>query len=125
VLIEVSSVLDLHKDGRGRILGLAAPQRSPLLPEVPTFIEAGHAGFLAASFVGLFAPAGTPEAAPLRLQAAIGAATRDAAVRAKLAGFAADLPSAEELTTPGFGAYLQNEAAKARRAIAIAGLKPE
>jgi tripartite-type tricarboxylate transporter receptor subunit TctC len=125
VLIEISSVLDLHRDGRGRILGLAAPRRSPLVPEVPTFIEAGYAGFLAASFVGLFAPAGTPAEVLLRLQAAIAAATRDADVAARLAGFAADLPSAEELTTPGFAAYLRTEAAKARRAIAIAGLKPE
>jgi tripartite-type tricarboxylate transporter receptor subunit TctC len=125
VLIELASVLDLHRDGRGRVLGVAAPLRSPAAPEIPTFIEQGYEGFVAASFVGLFAPAGTPEEAVRRLQAAIAEAVRDPAVLARLASFGADPPTGPELTTPGVAAFLQGELAKARRAIAIAGLKPE
>jgi hypothetical protein len=125
VLIELASVLDLHRDGRGRILGVAAPQRSPAAPDLPTFIEQGYEGFVAASFVGLFAPAGTPEEAIRRLQAAIAEAASDPGVLARLASFGADPPTGPELTTPGVAAFLQGELAKARRAIAIAGLKPE
>ena len=125
VLIELASVLDLHRDGRGRILGVAAPQRSPAAPDIPTFIEQGYEGFVAASFVGLFAPAGTPEEAMRRLQAAIAEAASDPGVLARLASFGAAPPTGPELTTPGVAAFLQGELAKARRAIAIAGLKPE
>jgi tripartite-type tricarboxylate transporter receptor subunit TctC len=125
VLIELASVLDLHRDGRGRVLGVASPQRSPAAPEVPTFIEQGHVGFVAASFVGLFAPAGTPEEAMRLLQAAIAEAASDPGVLARLAAFGADPPTGPELTTPGVAAFLQGELAKARRAIAIAGLQPE
>ena len=125
VLIELASVLDLHRDGRGRILGVAAPQRSPAAPDIPTFIEQGYEGFVASSFVGLFAPAGTPEEAIRRLQAAIAEAASDPGVLARLASFGADPPTGPELTTPGVAAFLQGELAKARRAIAIAGLKPE
>jgi len=125
VVIELPSVLDLHREGRARILGVAAPARSPLLPAVPTFIEAGVVDFLAASFVGLFAPAATPAAVLGTLQAGITDAVADPELRAKLLSFGADPPTPAQLTTAGSAAYLQGEVAKARRAIAIAGLQPE
>ncbi len=125
LLVELPTVLDIHRQGRGRILGVAAPQRSPQAPEVPTFIESGYEGFLAASFVGLFAPAGVPMEVLQRLHAAVAAAAAEPEVRARLAAFGADPPTEAELTTRGFAAFLQNELAKARRAIEIAGLKPE
>jgi tripartite-type tricarboxylate transporter receptor subunit TctC len=125
VLVELPSVLDIHREGRGRILGVTAAQRSPLVPEIPTFIEFGLPGFLAESFVGLFAPAGTPEAVVRSLQAAIAEAAADPKILARLASFGAAPPVGDDLTTPGIVAYLQGEMAKARRAIAIAGLQPE
>jgi tripartite-type tricarboxylate transporter receptor subunit TctC len=125
VLIEMPSVLDLHRDGRGCILGVAAPARSVQLPDVPTFIEQGLTGFLAASFVGLFAPAATPAPIVATVQAAIAEAAADPEILARLLSFGADPPTAAELTTPGFAALLQVELEKARRAIAIAGLRPE
>jgi tripartite-type tricarboxylate transporter receptor subunit TctC len=125
IMIELPSVLDLHRDGRGRILGLAAPQRSPQVPEVATFIEQGLKDFLAASFVGLFAPTGTPEPVLKSLQAAIAEAAADPEVLARLASFGADPPKGPELTTPGVARFLEGEVMKARRAIEIAGLKPE
>jgi tripartite-type tricarboxylate transporter receptor subunit TctC len=125
IMIELPSVLDLHRDGRGRILGLAAPQRSPQVPEVATFIEQGLKDFLAASFVGLFAPTGTPEPVLKSLQAAIAEAAADPEVLARLASFGADPPRGPELTTPGVASFLEGEVMKARRAIEIAGLKPE
>jgi tripartite-type tricarboxylate transporter receptor subunit TctC len=125
ILIELSSVLDLHRDGRGRILGVAAPQRSPQVPDVPTFIEAGYRDFLAASFVGLFAPVGTSAPILGRVQTLIGEAANDPDIRARLLSFSVNPPTPEELTTDHLARFLQGELAKARRAIAIAGLKPE
>jgi tripartite-type tricarboxylate transporter receptor subunit TctC len=124
-LIELSTVVDLHKDGRGRILAVASPARSPLLPEIPTFIEQGFPGFLAASFVALFAPAGTPEGVLATVQRVMAEATQDPEVKARMRGFGADLATPEELTTPGMQAFLRSEREKAQRAIGIAGLKPE
>ncbi|HLH87560.1 MAG TPA: tripartite tricarboxylate transporter substrate binding protein [Xanthobacteraceae bacterium] len=48
------------RSGALRALALASPRRSPVLPEVPTFAEAGVPGFQAVSWVGMVAPAGTP-----------------------------------------------------------------
>jgi tripartite-type tricarboxylate transporter receptor subunit TctC len=54
-------------------LAVAAAERSPNLPSVPTFAEAGYPGMSAASWVGFFAPAGTPEAVLTKLNSEINA----------------------------------------------------
>ncbi len=54
-------------------LALAAAERSPILPSVPTFAEAGYPGMSASSWVGFFAPAGTPEAVLAKLNSEINA----------------------------------------------------
>jgi tripartite-type tricarboxylate transporter receptor subunit TctC len=57
----------------GKVTGLAilAPQRSRDLPNVPTMEEAGVTGLNVDSWIGLFAPAGTPKAIIQNLQAAV------------------------------------------------------
>jgi tripartite-type tricarboxylate transporter receptor subunit TctC len=125
ILIELPSVLDFQRDGRGSILGLTAAQRSPQVPDVPTFAEQGLKDFLTASFVGLLAPAGTPEPVLQTLQVAVAEAAAYPEVLARLASFGTDRPKGPELTTPGVAAFLQGKLAKARHAIEIAGIKPE
>lgn len=56
----VGSVLPHLKSGKLSALAVAAKQRSPLLPQVPTFEEAGVKGFVIDTWYGLLAPAGTP-----------------------------------------------------------------
>jgi tripartite-type tricarboxylate transporter receptor subunit TctC len=48
--------------GRIRPIVVSTPNRSPLLPEVPTFLEQGHNQqiFTIRGWLGMFAPAGTP-----------------------------------------------------------------
>jgi tripartite-type tricarboxylate transporter receptor subunit TctC len=58
-----AGVVPYVHSGALRALAVASPQRSPVLPEVPTFAEAGVPGFEAVSWVGMVAPAGTPAAA--------------------------------------------------------------
>ncbi|SEB24718.1 tripartite tricarboxylate transporter substrate binding protein [Variovorax sp. YR216] len=48
--------------GRVRGLAVASAERSPLMPDVPTFKEQGFVGFDRESWGMLFAPAGTPDA---------------------------------------------------------------
>ncbi len=49
------------KDGKMRGLGVAAPKRAAVAPDVPTMIEAGVADHTAVQWNGLFAPARTPQ----------------------------------------------------------------
>ena len=68
--------------GRIRALSYNAAQRSPLLPNVPTMIEAGVSGMeLEASWYGVFAPARTPAVIVSRMHAEIRKALGVAAVR--------------------------------------------
>ncbi len=61
------------KSGDVTGLGIAASERSPMLPSVPTFAESGYPGLSAASWTGFFAPAGTPETVLTKLNSEINA----------------------------------------------------
>lgn len=63
------AVLPLVKSDRLRALAVASAKRVPTLPALPTFAEAGYAGFEAGSWYGVLAPAGTPRDAISRLHA--------------------------------------------------------
>jgi tripartite-type tricarboxylate transporter receptor subunit TctC len=65
-------------------LGVAAAARSPNLPSVPTFAEAGYPGMSAASWVGFFAPAGTPEAVLAKLNSEINALLQEAEIAKRI-----------------------------------------
>jgi tripartite-type tricarboxylate transporter receptor subunit TctC len=56
----LGSVLAQVKSGKLTALAVAAPQRSALLPNVPTFDEVGVKGYTADAWYGLLAPANTP-----------------------------------------------------------------
>ena len=58
----VSTSLGYVQAGTIRVLGVAGPNRSPVLPDQPTISEAGLPGYDTMVWFGLFAPAGTPKA---------------------------------------------------------------
>lgn len=64
----VASAQQHVKSGKVRALAVSSAKRTAALPEVPTFIESGVAGFEVSSWVGLLAPANTPPAIIERLQ---------------------------------------------------------
>ena len=57
---DVSGLMPQIKAGKARALAIAAPKRSPVLPDVPTFDELGIPNVYANNWYGLFAPKGTP-----------------------------------------------------------------
>lgn len=75
VLIGLSSAKAQVEGGKVRAYAIAAPQRSPLLPELPTSAEAGLPGYEVQSWFGMFAPARTPQPIIDRLSQAIKAAS--------------------------------------------------
>ena len=71
------------RDGQLRALVLAARERHPALPDVPTAAEAGLPGFTAEAWFAVFAPARTPAALTERLAAEVSAITATPEFRAK------------------------------------------
>lgn len=61
-MLNVSGVLPFVKAGRLNAIAIAGASRSALLPNVPTFAEAGLPNFVAGSWYSLAAPAKTPPA---------------------------------------------------------------
>ncbi len=68
---EMASAIELHKGGRARILAVSAEQRSPLMPDIPTVIEAGVPDFISDTWNAISAPPKTPPAIVAKLNAAI------------------------------------------------------
>ncbi|HET9576224.1 MAG TPA: tripartite tricarboxylate transporter substrate binding protein [Usitatibacter sp.] len=105
----LTGILSQVKAGKLRALGVAIPQRSPFLPDVPTLGEQGYPGFESVGWIGLAAPAKTPPAILDKLNGEIRKMLQDPAVKEKFASLA--------FTTVGdsreeFAAFMKSEIAK-------------
>ena len=78
-------LLPLVQAGKVKAIALFAPQRTPLLPDLPTTKEAGLPGVIMENWYGVLAPVGTPAAVRERLEQAILAAVATPAVRQRMA----------------------------------------
>jgi tripartite-type tricarboxylate transporter receptor subunit TctC len=74
-----------YQAGTLKLLAQSTAARAPSLPKVPTFREEGFPELVLDQWVGVFLPAGTPEAIAVRLNAEVNAALRDEGVRKGLA----------------------------------------
>ena len=78
-------LLPHYRAGKLRILAQTSAQRSPSLPEVPTYAEAGLKDLVLEQWLGLFFIAGTPAEAVARLNAAVIRGLGDGQVRERYA----------------------------------------
>jgi tripartite-type tricarboxylate transporter receptor subunit TctC len=81
VSLTANSVLPHIRAGRLRALAVTSPNRSIVVPEVPSVREAGLAGFEVVSWTGIFAPAKTPSAIVDQLNRQINLALKSKEVR--------------------------------------------
>jgi len=82
--LAVTAPLPFLKSGRLRALAISSATRSPQLPDVPTFVELGYPDIQEYTWVGFFAPAGTPPEIVQKLNDAINRALQMPDVREKL-----------------------------------------
>jgi tripartite-type tricarboxylate transporter receptor subunit TctC len=107
------------KSGRLKVLGVAEPARSDFLPQAPTISETGAPGFVANSWFGLFAPAGTPESVVRKLSEATASILLDHEVRAQLRTMGA----VPKPTTPQqFQAYYERDVGLIVQVIKASGI---
>jgi tripartite-type tricarboxylate transporter receptor subunit TctC len=119
---EVAGLLPLVRDGKIRALGVSSAARNALAPELPTLIEGGLADFIALTFTGVVAPAGTPAPIVGRLNAAINEAVKPPEVVAALGKLGAEVRTG---SAEAFAAFLARERDKWVDVVTRTGIKAE
>lgn len=124
MFIDIAPALPLVKAGRIRALGLATPQRSPLLPDMPTIAEGldGSINLDFVSWTGLAAPAGTPPAVVARLNAEVLKILQRPEVRDELARLYID---AAPSTPEEMSGWIRSDTEKWARLVKAAGIEPQ
>ncbi len=120
--LNITTQIQYVRTGRLRPLAMTTASRSVLLPEVPTVAESGYAGYIAESWNGLVAPAGTPRAVIDTLSRAMLKVMATPAARDKLLAMGAEERS---LGPDAFAAYLAADEARLAPIVKALGLKPE
>jgi tripartite-type tricarboxylate transporter receptor subunit TctC len=118
----IPSVIGHVRSGKLRALGIGALERNPALPDLPTMTEGGVAGYQAANWIGIVAPAGTPAPVVALLHKEISAIQDSAELRKRFASEGADVV---QMSAAEFGAFIASEHAKWGRVIQEAKIKPE
>jgi len=117
-----AAVLPHVRAGKLRALAIAARERSPQLPDVPTLTDAGYPDLEFRIWMGLMAPVGTPAPVLKTLESGIVEAMRDPSVRAALAAQGWDFVG---LGSREFAAFLDKELPKLTAAAKAAGVKAD
>jgi tripartite-type tricarboxylate transporter receptor subunit TctC len=117
-----TSSLSHIRDGRLKALATTLPQRWPLLPEVPTTVEAGMPPITVEFFAALFGPAGMPPEIAARLSKELNAIVARPAIREQIdkQGFALAGSTPEELR-----GFLKNQLGAWTKGFHEAGIHPE
>ena len=118
----VQSVLPHAKSGKVRLLATTGERRTPWTPDVPTLQEAGVTGADVDSWIGLFAPQGTPAAVVQRIHQEVAALMNLPEVSETLfkGGVEVGMSSPQALRD-----LVREDLERYRRVIAAAGLRPE
>jgi tripartite-type tricarboxylate transporter receptor subunit TctC len=111
--------------GRIKIYAVAAPQRLPAAPDIPTVDEAGLPGFYVSYWHGLWAPRGTPKEIVATVNAALVDALADRAVRLRFAEIGQELFPPEQQNPQALIALQTAEIEKWWPIIRTAGIKAE
>ena len=117
-----TSVLAHVKAGKLRALSTAFDARSPLMPDVPSIIEAGQAKFPISPWFALVGPAGLPPEIVAAMNKAMAAVLAKPAVREQMQkhGF---LPKSS--TPAELAAYMKDQLAVWKTALKDAGIEPQ
>ena len=114
--------LPLIQSGKLKALAVTSAKRNPLLPDVPTMIEAGFPGFEIGSWNGVMAPAGTPPEIVAKLEAALLKVVEAPEFRERVQAMGGE---ARSDGSQAFAKFIQNEYGKWNKVISAAGIEKQ
>jgi tripartite-type tricarboxylate transporter receptor subunit TctC len=118
----VTTMSENIKAGKVRGLATTGKARSPVMPELPTANDEGLPKYEAVIWLGLMAPAGTPEAIVTRLNTEINKIVNNSDVKATWAKQGA-VPMS--MSVPAFTKYVAEDVAKWANIVKISGAKAD
>lgn len=119
-IVSISAeIVQMHRAGSLRVVAITSAQRSKAAPDLTDVAEQGYPALATEFFIGLFAPAGVPDAILDSLEEETRTAMKDQALQATLlkAGF-----SVPETNRPAAKAYIQSELTRWKKVLDGAGL---
>ena len=116
----IVSSLPHIRAGKLRALAVTLPKRSPVVPELPTIVEAGVPGVVVVNWYGMLAPLGTPQPVIERLSRGVAASMSQPEVVKRLL---ADGSEAATSTPEQFRAHIAEERDKWTKVISNAGIR--
>ena len=119
---QMYSALPSIKADKLRPIAITSKKRSPLLPNVPTFAEAGYPKVEVLNWQGLIAPKGTPKAIIDKLNAAANEALKDPQLRELMLSQGNEIGGG---TPADFAALIKAESSKWSAVVKAANIKPE
>ena len=108
--------------GKIKAYAIASPRRNPMLPNVPTTVEAGLPEFQTSAWFALFAPKGTPKPVLDRLSDALDKALDDDVTGKRMAALASDIPAKPRRGQQALQALVKSEIARWTPVIQAAGV---
>jgi len=118
----ISAALPNIREGKLVPLGVSTAKRSSALPNVPTIAETGLPGFDYNLWVGLWAPAGTPQDVVDKINADVAKVLAMPDVRERLAALGAE-PLV--MTPADFRKFMRDEMDDAAKVVKAAGIKAQ
>ena len=119
---QTTNTTEQIQGGTIKAYAVTTPERLETLPDVPTASEAGMPGVEVSVWHGIYAPAGTPQEAIDRLQAALATALADPDIAARLGELGTKPSPAEDATPDALAAKLSSEIERWRPVIEEAGV---
>jgi len=119
---QMYSAMPSIKADKLRPIAISSKKRSPLLPNVPTFAEAGYPKVEVLNWQGLIAPKGTPKDIIDKLNAAANEALKDPQLRELMLSQGNEIGGGSPAE---FAALIKAEAAKWSAVVKTANIKPE
>jgi tripartite-type tricarboxylate transporter receptor subunit TctC len=120
--VNIPSAKPLVLQHQLKALAVTSPQRSSLLPDVPTMTQAGVKDMNVAAWYGLLAPAGTPAPIVAKLNAAVNQAVGNDPLKTQLVNLGSD-PTVQ--SPAWFKQYLADDTHRWAETIKAAGIQPQ
>lgn len=108
------------KDGKIKALAVTSPQRSAMLPDVPTVAESGYPGYEAMVWFGMLAPANMPEPVRAKLTDGLVQTLHAPAMKTYLEQQGAQV---SDVAGPAFGSMIKDEISKWCQVVKKAGIR--